>query len=119
VKQTSGEDVMGSERTIIDVLMHGNKELFHSAMIAWLLDPRAEHGFGDAFLRGLAACLRDETRARKYLAAPVESVKTEVKEGRHRLDIVITCADGRVIIENKVKSVGSQLQLEKYENEHW
>jgi PD-(D/E)XK nuclease superfamily len=41
-------------RTIIDILRKGNQELFHSSIIAWLLDPEGEHGFGPGFLHGFA-----------------------------------------------------------------
>ncbi len=34
-----------TDRTIVDILRKGNQELFHSAMVAWLLDPAAEHGY--------------------------------------------------------------------------
>ena len=43
---------MKTHRTIIDILRKGNQELFHSSMIAWLLDPQAEHGIDDEFLKG-------------------------------------------------------------------
>ncbi len=43
-----------SDRTLIDILRKGNQELFHSSMIAWLLDPLAEHGLGTGFLDAFA-----------------------------------------------------------------
>jgi hypothetical protein len=105
-------------RTIIDILRKGNLELFHSSMLAWLLDPRAEHGLGDEFLK-----MFSETVAAKgagslraaLMGGQLDSVKTETPSDGNRYDIVISCGGKPVaVLENKTKSVGMLTQLERY-----
>lgn len=104
--------------TIIDILRKGNQELFHSNMIAWLLDPRAEHGLGktclEEFADKLAARGRTELRDAIRKSLP-DSVHTESTSYRSRYDIVIRIGQMLIVIENKTKSVGSRLQFNKYE----
>ena len=38
---------------LFDVLKVSRKEIRHSNMLGWLMDPNENHGFGDAFLRGI------------------------------------------------------------------
>ena len=40
-------------RTIVDILQRGNLELFHSSMVAWLIDRKGEHGKGRSVLEKL------------------------------------------------------------------
>lgn|GEM_PF-5189927 len=106
-------------KTIIDILKKGNQELFHSAMIAWLLDPNsAEHGLGPIFLNGIA----DRLDAYGWPdfkgildASGSVAIQTEVGGFGRRYDIVIRCGeDSRIVIENKTKSIGEKSQFETY-----
>ncbi|HUT01672.1 MAG TPA: PD-(D/E)XK nuclease family protein [Phycisphaerae bacterium] len=114
---TAGSATSG--RTFIDVLQHGNRELFHSAMVAWFLDPGAEHSLGDRFLRSFAERIRPVGSAARaaLLAAVAPTVRTEVHAHRGRYDIEVSCGDSRVVIENKTKSVGDPTQLDRYKGE--
>jgi len=107
---------MGEQRrTIIDLLKKGNQELFHSSMIAWLLDPGGEHGLGRQFLDGLAGrcpALRDVADGAQSIR-----VRTEVGKGKSRYDIELDCDGKKVIIENKTKSIGRAAQLDKYDRQ--
>ena len=99
------------ENTIIDILNVGDQELFHSNMIAWLLNPDGEHGihseFGDRIFDQIP-----ETRGAK-----VSKVEREKTEGKVRYDIWILTTDATIIVfENKTKSFGGRTQLENYEN---
>ena len=38
---------------LFDVLKVSKKEIYHSNMLAWLLDPNENHGLGEAFLKGI------------------------------------------------------------------
>lgn len=105
---------------MIDILRRGNQELFHSSMIAWLLDPTAEHGLGTCFLEGFGAKLADKGNAdlqTEYEAALPKSVCTEVSSNRSRYDIEIRFEKTRFVVENKTKSLGTVSQLQKYEED--
>ena len=103
-------------KTIIDILNRGNLELFHSSMIAWLLDENGEHGLNTTVLSALATKLAergfDELKA--ALEGGVANLATEVRRGRHRYDIHLELDDRRVVFENKTKSVGNSFQLDAY-----
>jgi PD-(D/E)XK nuclease superfamily len=106
-------------RTMIDILRRGNQELFHSSMIAWLLDPKAEDGLGGRFLEGFADKLARADGGSSKLKKAVEGsaavcVRTESPSLKCRYDIEIRFGDERVIVENKTKSVGEAPQLERY-----
>jgi hypothetical protein len=111
-------------KTMIDILNKGNLELFHSSIIAWLLDPEESHDLGAEFLH---AFLNEAYRNRSEFCIlddlPYEcsEVKTEVHGGRKkRYDICIDIGDKRFIVENKTKSLGEKGQLDTYKgnNQH-
>ena len=104
-------------RTLIDILRRGNQELFHSSMIAWLLNPEAEHGLGRRFLERFAdkLAVKGHPKLKEAVeASPSGSVKTEVRSRKSRYDIEICFGDAQVVIENKTKSVGEKPQLDRY-----
>lgn len=104
---------------IITVLSRGNQELFHSAFIAWLLDPTASHNLGDSFFRALQphlGCSCNMDFSSGY------TVYRESTDSRSRFDILLVpkaqasrCKG--LVIENKIKSFGSHLQLDRYMQE--
>ncbi len=113
-------------RTIIDVLSKGNLELFHSAIIGWLLNPEGDHELNDAILRGFAQTLENKgtpsllNALGKLTASKNRQVKvrTEKATRKARYDIEITVGTLlKVIIENKTKSLGSLSQLDAYNAE--
>lgn len=104
-------------RTIIDILQKGNQELFHSTMIAWLLDPNMEHGLGRILLDGIAAKLdaRGFQRFKQVLdSTKTVRVRTEVARSKSRYDIEISGGDSLIVLENKTKSCGEEPQFEDY-----
>jgi hypothetical protein len=118
--QMDSIDPEPSPRTIIDLLRRGNQELFHSSMIAWLLDRSkdAEHGLGDRFCCAVAERLSERGLGslREALAREAEvQVLTEQRDGRNRYDILLHWSDGRIAFENKTKSIGSPAQTDRYE----
>jgi hypothetical protein len=106
-------------KTIVDILRKGNQELFHSAIIAWLLDPSAEHGLGPSILEEFARLVasRGGPALQQALAGQPAAIRTEVGVPGARYDISmdISGAPIRFIIENKTKSVGQMLHLTRYE----
>jgi hypothetical protein len=108
---------METKRTIIDILRKGNQELFHSDMIAWLLDSGGEHGLGGQFLKGFADALSAngcKTLKQALAAGATPSVSTEVVHQRGRYDIEIALEGHRIVVENKTKSIGDTPQFERY-----
>lgn len=106
-------------RTIIDILKKGNQELFHSDMLAWMMNPEAEHGMGNYMLRSIADLLADrgDRTLVDLLAQGLPTIQTEVSKSKHRYDIVVCVGKITVIFENKTKSVGADLQLGAYEGD--
>lgn len=110
-----------TDRTIIDILRKGNQELFHSSMVAWLLDPLAEHGYGSGFLDAFARVVeaRGDPRFRAALSgSPMVKVATETAARKSRYDIDLAVGGTHVVIENKTKSLGDDPQFEKYRSEN-
>lgn len=105
-------------RTIVDLLKRGNQELFYSAMLAWLLDPREEeHGLGDRFLRGFISAARSEGIEIPEDGWERPEVHGEFPERRSRYDIMVQSSHGHsFVVENKTKSVGAEAQIRTYED---
>ncbi len=53
-----------AEFNLFDALGVWHRELQHSWLLAWLLDPRESHGLGDYFLRAFLSHAAKEARAR-------------------------------------------------------
>ena len=109
------------EVDVFDALrLHGDEQ-FHSNLLAWLLDPRGNHGLGDLFLQGFLA---ESGAARAIRAAdrPSTVVRREKSlelDGEYgRLDIWVLneTSDGGFVcaIENKVWASDGEGQLAWY-----
>lgn len=111
-----------ADRTIIDILRKGNQELFHSSLIAWLLDPAGEHGYGRGLLEAFADVVAEQGHSQLRTALQSASsikVETETSSGKSRYDIVLQIENTdvghtKVVIENKTKSLGDKGQFEQY-----
>ena len=106
-------------RTIVDILKRGNLELFHSSMVAWLIDSKGEHGKGTSVLAKLAETLSRKgwPQLEEALTNGGGKVRTEEKRGNHRYDIWLELPDMKVGFENKTKTVGNELQLQSYQED--
>jgi len=100
-----------------------NRELSHSNFLAFLLDPRRNHGLGDAFLTSFLSTLFASIR-RGPSPTPVPDVDPQedtfptvsVQREYRNIDILVR-DDARqmaVIIENKIWSGLHSKQLERY-----
>ncbi len=103
-------------RNIIDLLRKGNQELFHSSMIAWLLDPNAEHSLGRQFLIKFAEKVDNKLLELAKSSSRIK-VNTEEKSSKGRYDIAIHFGDTKAVIENKTKTIGYDAQLDRYKDE--
>ena len=106
-------------RTIVDILQRGNLELFHSSIVAWLIDSKGEHRKGTSVLAKLAETLSRKgwPQLEKALTNGVGEVRREEKLGNHRYDISLKLPDTKVVFENKTKTVGNELQLQCYQED--
>ena len=115
------EDLL-AEFNLFDVLKVERREPQHSALLAWLLDPRGSHGLGDYFLRRFlseAALAARERGIGEVTPLSVDGWKLddiEVATERHRIDIMLIAeADEFVcLIENKIGTGEHSNQLGRY-----
>ena len=115
------EDLL-AEFNLFDVLKVERREPQHSALLAWLLDPRGSHGLGEYFLRRFlseAASVARERGIGEVTPLSVDGWKLdgiEVATERHRIDIMLIAeADEFVcLIENKVGAGEHSNQLARY-----
>lgn len=102
--------VMGMERM----------EIRHSNILGWLLDPRENHGLGDAFLRSfLSQAMRGQSVPPNSLNIEVRNLAdTNVYVEWNHIDILIEVPHAQMpwcfIVENKVYSRQHSAQLERY-----
>lgn len=113
------ESISG-EFNIFTALAAERQELRHSAFLAFLLDPRQNHGLGDEILkpflqRALSAANRE---------MPISGIEVdvwdlagaEVVRESENIDILVSDQRNRlaIVIENKIDSSEHSSQLERY-----
>lgn len=95
-------------------------EIRHSAILAWLLDPRETHGLDDAFLR---AFLCEAMRGQSHLGSPTaleisqaDLRDAEVRREWQNIDIFILLPrlNWAIVVENKFRSSQHSGQLSRY-----
>ncbi|WP_136526012.1 PDDEXK-like family protein [Geomonas ferrireducens] len=105
------------EPNIFRALSIERKELRHSNFIAYILDPRENHGLKDIVLRKL---LRDVFSESKYPdrtifdADYLDLNNIEIRREWRNIDILIILKDDVIIVENKVDTVDHSNQLRRY-----
>ena len=115
------EDLL-AEFNLFDVLKIERREIQHSALLAWLLDPRGSHGLRDYFLRRFLSAAAEEARDRGIAdVTPLdvdgwELANIEVATERHNIDILLVDASDRFVclIENKIGAGEHSSQLGRY-----
>jgi hypothetical protein len=102
-----------------------HQEVMHSRFLAFLLDPKQNHGLGTSFLRRFLLRV-SETATRTSLPPVFDSpgehdltritVHTEVPTDDGRIDILLLDESNRwaLIIENKIRSTEHHDQLNRY-----
>nr|WP_325196792.1 PD-(D/E)XK nuclease family protein [uncultured Oscillibacter sp.] len=95
---------------LFEILGTTTAEIRHSNFLAWLLDPKGNHGLQDRFLRAFAAKLGQEDAVPKDLSSCVV-----LREWQH-IDLLVICETGKYLlcIENKVFSHEHGNQLQRY-----
>lgn len=106
---------------IFEALGAVRQELRHSALLAFLLDPRQSHGWGDLFLKRLLQRVLAAESPANYPFTPLDldlwnlagaTVQTEWRD----IDIILLDDQHHiaVIIENKIFTTEHSQQLERY-----
>lgn len=111
-----------AEFNLFDILKIEHKELQHSALLAWLLNPRGSHGLGNYFLRRfLSEAAREYARRNTASITPLtvdrwELHDVEVVTERDHIDILVIARSDKFVclIENKIKADEAKGQLCRY-----
>lgn len=95
------------------------QEVRHSDFLAYLLNPTANHGLGDRFLKALLQCALKGTTNQNVTPIEIDVSNlgsAEVYRERHNIDIFVRDETNHlaVIIENKVQSEEHSNQLARY-----
>jgi hypothetical protein len=98
---------------IFDVLRISRTEIRHSNMLAWLLDPNANHGLGDQVLRGVLQCVTKDI-PQEFL--PQDLFTFTIHREWNNIDLLAVSEAEKYIlcIENKTFSGEHDDQLERY-----
>lgn len=107
------------EFNIFSILNLNRQEIRHSAMLAWLFNPQANHNLGTAPLKTLLLQLPEEHHPNTLMHIsnlnPTEiEVSTESDTETGRIDILIKGKDFIIGIENKIDTTDTPGQLAKY-----
>lgn len=95
----------------------GRDEVRNSSVLAWLLNPRGSHGFGDALLQRLLNHLAQQRSGFPTTTGPYCHVRTEQTpngERSERVDLEIDAADFYLLIEVKIGAPEGTEQLNRY-----
>jgi len=96
-----------------DITLISEREVSHSAFLAWLLNPKENHGLNDLFLQSILNKIKFNE---KYTLEDVV-VETEITKVRRRIDIIIRIKDTVICIENKIWDYPTVSQIEDEINE--
>ncbi len=96
---------------IFDILGFSKKEIRHSFMLVWFMDPKGNHGLGDGFLR------RSIERTTQDRLSDYNSF--EAKREVNNIDLLAVSKKEKYVfcIENKIKAPEHDDQLNRYKND--
>ncbi|WP_312455358.1 PD-(D/E)XK nuclease family protein [Pseudescherichia sp.] len=101
-----------------EVAKLGRNEMRNSAVLAWLLDPHGNHGFGDLPLKALLGAVRECGNNRipenftRYCRVSVEKYPTG--DATNRVDIEIDADNFFMLIEVKIGAYEQKDQISRY-----
>lgn len=97
---------------LMDILVSSHdQEIYHSRILAWLLDPAGSHGFGSQVLDGFLSIVFPD-----WPMDSVEQVKGELSlDSKNTPDIGIITPNKILLVENKIRfSAITEGQVERY-----
>lgn len=101
-----------------EVAKLGRNEMRNSAVLAWLLDPHGNHGFGDLPLKSLLSAIRECGNNRipenftRYCRVNVEKYPTG--DTTNRVDIELDADNFFMLIEVKIDAYEQKDQISRY-----
>lgn len=115
-------DAMLREFNLFDVLGIARREIRHSALLAWLLNPRASHGIGGIFLRQFLSDVTAHAQTNQIGEMTPLTVESWVLENvrvvreRQNIDVLVVGESDRFVcpIENKINIDEHSGQLGRY-----
>ena len=104
---------------LFDVLKVSRTEIRHSNMLAWLMDPNENHGFGGAFLKGILQRIIENDSYGKYNVFKIllsDMYSFSVYREWKNIDILLVSSEEKILvaIENKISSHEHSNQLNRY-----
>jgi hypothetical protein len=110
-----------AEFNIFEAIGAVRQEFRHSDFLAFLLDPRANHRLGDAFLKRLLKHVLVTVREPAVRAVEIDATDLDdasVRREWQHIDILVHHPESRLIclIENKIGSTEHSNQLRRYRN---
>lgn len=107
----AGEWISG-RTDLLGIIGRARRELDHSAILGWLLDPQGGHGFQARFLdRFLTEALGSHCFSETDLLKA--SIAREVSHRDSRADIVVSLPSGNIVIELKVDAKEGEDQCDR------
>lgn len=112
-------DEWANQFNLFDVLKITRNEIRHSNVLSWLLDPNANHGLGDAFLKQILAAIVSNNGDKNYDVTRLmlaDFRKFTVQREQDNIDILLSSTDDKIVIaiENKVGAHEHSNQLNRY-----
>ena len=105
---------------LLGVIGRGRREVYHSQMLAWLLDPGTPSGLGGRFLKEFLSQLDPEFRALQQDELYHVQVRTEATGDEARTDILLRAETFTVAIEVKVDAGEGEEQCDRiYRDYEW
>ncbi|MCL2638237.1 MAG: PD-(D/E)XK nuclease family protein [Oscillospiraceae bacterium] len=116
------ESKIDNSVNIFDILNVVNREIRHSNMLAWLLNPNENHGLGDEFIKRLINYLIEN----RHISDSEEAIKLlmcnhfdfNVQREHYNIDLLLTSSEAKTVIavENKISTNEHGDQLSRYKN---
>lgn len=106
---------VGGPRSLLGVLGERHREVRHSRILGWLVDPTGRHGLGVTLLQSILSRLGlDDLSCRSAAVALELECFDRDSNAIGYVDVVVTAPGWRLVIENKVWSGQSGAQLDHY-----
>lgn len=106
-----------SEPNIFSILAIDNMEIRHSNFLAWLLNPKENHGLNDLFLKRFLREIFFDPKIKEVEPLDAETLdyhQVEIRREWRNIDLLISFPDLVICIENKVRSKDNGVQLTNY-----
>ncbi len=101
----------GGPDNLFDILGLGHKEIIHSRLLGYLLNPNANHGHSDTFLELFLKAANIKGFNSRQTRVVLEK---HIPVSNRRIDIYLTDGVNRIIIENKIWATDQKCQLADY-----